>query len=125
MAIRDLNTIMLTGRVDGEPEMRYTGAGELYTTFYLVGAFGGGSADLDRLRLLAWGDWLAERCNRLLADTRVLVEGQLQRCSAEDEQERRRFPLEVRVCDVIVTSRSGPALGPRPLRASSAARKER
>lgn len=123
--MKDLNTIMLTGRVDGEPEMRYTGEGELYTTFYLAGSFGAGPPELNRLRLIAWGEGMAQFCNWLLPDSRVLVEGQLQRCTAEDAEERTRFPLEIRVCDVIVTTRREPVRAPRPVRPSADHRKER
>lgn len=123
--MKDLNTIMLTGRVDGEPEMRYTGEGELYTTFYLAGSFGAGLPELNRLRLIARGEGMAQFCNRLLPDVRVLVEGQLQRCSAEDAEERTRFPLEIRVCDVIVTTRREPVRAPRPVRPPTDHRKER
>jgi single-stranded DNA-binding protein len=123
--VKDLNTIMLTGRVDGEPEMRYTGEGELYTTFYLAGAFGGASDELNRRRLIAWGEGLARFCNQLLPAVCVLVEGQLQRCTADEPEERTRFPLEIRVCDVIVTTRREPVRAPRPVRQSPEHRKER
>lgn len=98
MGTRDFTTIMLTGRVTAEPEMRFTAEGEPRTTFYLSCE---GRTTTELLRLVAWGTPLAEACNEFIEGTRLFVEGQLQRCSADDANERTRFPLEVRVTSFI------------------------
>ncbi|MFV9507689.1 MAG: single-stranded DNA-binding protein [Oscillochloridaceae bacterium umkhey_bin13] len=102
MGTRDLNKIMLTGQVEAEPEMRFTAEGEPHTIFYLTCAGSRDTTTTERLRLVAWGDPLAERCNDLLQGAKVLVEGRLQRCTADDPAEQARFPLEVRVRECLV-----------------------
>lgn len=102
MGTRDLNKIMLTGQVDAEPEMRFTAEGEPRTTFYLTCAGSRDTTTAERLRLVAWGTPLAERCNDLLQGAKLLVEGRLQRCTADDPAEQARFPLEVRVRECLV-----------------------
>ncbi len=104
MGTRDLNKIMLTGQVAAEPEMRFTAEGEPRTTFYLTCARTDSreSTTADRFRLVAWGTPLAERCNDLLQDAKILVEGRLQSCTAHNEEERARFPFEVRVRECLV-----------------------
>lgn len=116
MGTRDLNKIMLTGKVEAEPEMRFTAEGEPRTTFFLISASAGAgdSTAAERFRLVAWGEPLAERCNDLLQGATLLVEGSLQRCAADDEAERARFPFEVRVRSYLVLDAGGTAAMPVP-----------
>lgn len=118
MGTRDLNKIMLTGQVEAEPEMRFTNTGEARTTFYLICATASThhAAAFERFRLVAWGQPLAERCNNLLQGTRVLVEGRLQRCTADhaDEQARFAFDVLVRECVVIDTGDTAALMVPVP-----------
>ena len=102
MGTRDLNKIMLTGQVETEPEMRFTAEGEPRTTFYLTCAGSRDTTTAERLRLVAWGTPLAERCNDLLQGAKLLVEGRLQRCTADDAAEQARFTFEVRVRECFV-----------------------
>lgn len=102
MGTRDLNKIMLTGQVAAEPEMRFTAEGEPHTTFYLTCADSRESTTAERFRLVAWRAPLAERCNDLLQGAKVLVEGRLQSCTADNEAKRARFPFEVRVRECLV-----------------------
>jgi len=99
MATRDLNKIMLTGHVEAEPAMRFTGDGELFTTFYVSSTRPDVRSTVtnERFRLIAWGEPLAERCGDLSQGAWILVEGRLQTCTADDAHERTRFPFEVRV----------------------------
>ncbi|NCC35614.1 MAG: hypothetical protein EOM24_26925 [Chloroflexia bacterium] len=102
MGTRDLNKMMLTGQLEAEPTMCFTVAGEPRTTLYVRCAGAHDATLTERVRLVAWGSPLAERCNDLLPGTQVLVEGQLQRCTADDPAEQARFPLEVRVHSYLV-----------------------
>lgn len=102
MGTRDLNKMMLTGQIEAEPTMRFTGAGEPRTTLYVRCAGAHDATLTERVRLVAWGSPLAERCNDLRPGMQVLVEGQLQRCTADDPAEQARFPLEVRVRSYLV-----------------------
>lgn len=118
MGTRDLNKIMLTGQVEAEPEMRFTAEGEPFTTCYISSARHDAdtTSTRERFRLIAWGDPLADRCNELLQGARILVEGRLQTCTADDEDERARFPFEVRVREIfpLGTERGAAASGISP-----------
>lgn len=109
MRTRDLNKIMLTGQVEAEPEMRFTAEGEPRTTFYITCAGSRDTATVECFRLVAWGEPLAERCNDLPQGTKVLVEGRLQHCTADDPAEQARFTFEVRVRECFVIEPSDAA----------------
>ena len=106
MSDHDVNRVVLTGRVDSEPEMRYTPSGEPYTTFFItnVGTSITGTQRTEQFRLLARGDPLAERCGELAPKTRLLVVGYLHYCSSDNEADCIRFPLEVCVDRYVVLS---------------------
>ena len=114
MSDHDVNRVVLTGRIDGEPEMRYTPAGEPYTTFFItsVGTSITGTQRTEQFRLLARGDPLAERCSELAPKTRLLVVGHLHYCSSDNEADCIRFPLEVCVEQVMPFGTSPDARGP-------------
>ena len=114
MSDHDVNRVVLTGRVDGEPEMRYTPAGEPYTTFFItsVGTSITGAQRTEQFRLLACGDPLAERCSELAPKTRLLVVSHLHYCSSDNEADCIRFPLEVCVEQVIPFGAPPDARGP-------------
>ncbi|MEI7643700.1 MAG: single-stranded DNA-binding protein [Chloroflexales bacterium] len=100
--MKDLNTMLLTGRIVDEPEMRFTGEGELFTTLIVASAPARTQAEALHVRLVAWGEFLAERCNTLTPGTRIFAEGRLTACTADEADVRARFPLEVRLHEVIV-----------------------
>lgn len=112
--MRDVNKMLLTGRIVDEPEMRFTGEGEMFTTLVVSSAPARAQAEALHVRLVAWGESLAERCNNLAPGTRILAEGQLTSCTSEDADVRARFPLEVRLRDVIVINHGDttPAVAP-------------
>jgi single-strand DNA-binding protein len=106
---RDLNKVMLIGRLGADPEMRYTASGSPVTTFRLaVGRQWRDSAgeihdETDWFNIVAWNR-LAETCNQYLTrGTRVYVEGRLQTRSWEDQQSgQTRYRTEVIASDLII-----------------------
>ncbi|MEI8305582.1 MAG: single-stranded DNA-binding protein [Chloroflexales bacterium] len=119
--MKDLNTMLLTGRIVDEPEMRFTGEGELFTTLIVASAPARAQAEALHVRLVAWGESLAERCNTLTPGTRIFAEGRLTACTAEEADVRARFPLEVRLREVIVIGQgdAAPAIGATPAAVSA------
>ena len=100
----DINKLTLTGRVETEPEMRFTADGEPHTTLFLICTqqTAGDVSVNERFRLIAWGEPFAAQCNDLLPGTHLLVEGQLRSSTCEDGDERTRMPYEVMVHTLIV-----------------------
>jgi len=106
---RDLNKVMLIGRLGADPEMRYTPSGSPVTSFRLaVGRQwrdGGGENrdETEWFNIVVWNK-LAEICNQYLTKgTRVYLEGRLQTRSWEDQQSgQTRYRTEVIVSDMIM-----------------------
>lgn len=106
---RDLNKVMIIGRLGLEPEMRFTSSGSPVTTFRVaVGrqwrdGGGEGREETEWFSVVAWNK-LAEICNQYLAKgTRVYVEGRLQTRSWEDQQSgQTRYKTEVIASDMII-----------------------
>ncbi len=106
---RDLNKVMLIGRLGADPEMRYTASGSPVTTFRLaVGRQWRDNAgeihdETEWFNIVAWNR-LAETCNQYLTrGARVYVEGRLQTRSWEDQQSgQTRYRTEVIASDLIM-----------------------
>lgn len=106
---RDLNKVMLIGRLGTDPEMRYTASGSPVTTFRLaVGRQWRDNAgeihdETEWFNIVAWNR-LAETCNQYLTrGARVYVEGRLQTRSWEDQQSgQTRYRTEVIASDLIM-----------------------
>lgn len=106
---RDLNKVMLIGRLGADPEMRYTPSGSPVTSFRLaVGrqwrdGSGENHDDTEWFNIVVWNK-LAEICNQYLTKgTRVYLEGRLQTRSWEDQQSgQTRYRTEVIVSDMIM-----------------------
>jgi single-strand DNA-binding protein len=114
---RDLNKVMLIGRLGADPEMRYTPSGSPVTTFRVaVGrqwrdSNGESHEETEWFSLVAWNK-LAEICNQYLTKgVRVYLEGRLQTRSWEDQQSgQTRYKTEVIASDMIILdSREGRA----------------
>ena len=112
---RDLNKVMIIGRLGIDPEMRHTPAGSPVTTFRVaVGRQwrdGNGETreETEWFSVVAWNK-LAEICNQYLAKgARVYLEGRLQTRSWEDQQSgQTRYKTEVIAPDMItLDSREG------------------
>jgi single-strand DNA-binding protein len=112
---RDLNKVMIIGRLGADPEMRYTPSGSPVTTFRVaVGRQwrdGNGESrdETEWFSVVAWNK-LAEICGQYLAKgARVYLEGRLQTRSWEDQQSgQTRYRTEVIANDMILLdSRDG------------------
>ncbi|MFQ3662272.1 MAG: single-stranded DNA-binding protein [Chloroflexaceae bacterium] len=106
---RDLNKVMLIGRLGTDPEMRYTASGSPVTTFRLaVGRQWRDNAgeihdETEWFNIVAWNR-LAETCNQYLTrGARVYLEGRLQTRSWDDQQSgQTRYRTEVIASDLIM-----------------------
>ncbi len=114
---RDLNKVMIIGRLGADPELRHTASGSPVTTFRVaVGRQwrdSGGELheDTEWFSVVAWNK-LAETCSQYLSKgTRVYLEGRLQTRSWEDQQSgQTRYRTEVIANDMIILdSREGRA----------------
>jgi single-strand DNA-binding protein len=108
---KDLNKVMLTGRLGADPEMRYTPQGTAVTTFRVASnrswnsSDGTAHDDTEWFRVVAW-EKLGEICNQYLQKgTRVYVEGRLQTRKWQDKDTGQdRYLTEVVAQDMIILS---------------------
>lgn len=107
---KDLNKVMLTGRLGADPEMRYTNQGSAVTQFRVASgrtwksADGSQHDDTEWFRVVAW-DKLGEICNQYLTKgTRVYIEGRLQTRKWQDQSGQDRYTTEVIANDMIILS---------------------
>jgi single-strand DNA-binding protein len=107
---KDLNKVMITGRLGADPEMRFTPQGSAVTTFNVASgrtwrsADGTQHDDTEWFRVVAW-DKLAEICNQYLTKgARVYVEGRLQTRKYQDRDGVNRQSTEVIATDMIILS---------------------
>lgn len=108
---KDLNKVMLTGRLGADPEMRYTPQGSIVTNFVVASnrtwkSSDGASHDsTEWFRVTAW-DKLGAMCNDLLSKgTKVYVEGRLQTRKWQDKDGNDRYTTEVVASELIILSR--------------------
>ncbi len=114
---KDLNKVMLTGRLGADPEMRFTPQGSAVTNFRVASNRSWKTPDGDQrdetewFSIVAWNK-LAEICNQYLTKgSRVYIEGRAQTRSWEDEATgQTRYKTEVVATDMIILdSRNGQA----------------
>ena len=106
---RDLNKVMIIGRLGVDPELRYTSSGGPVATFRVaVGRQwrdGNGETrdETEWFSVVAWNK-LAEICSQYLAKgTRVYLEGRLQTRSWDDQQSgQTRYKTELIASDLII-----------------------
>lgn len=98
---KDLNKVLLTGRLGRDTELRVTPGGNPVATFSVASnrpvkqADGSWTDQTEWFRVVAW-DKLAERCAEQLTKGRhVLIEGRLQTRDWVDRQGQKRFTTEV------------------------------
>lgn len=113
---RDVNKVILIGRLGTEPEMRYTANGKAVTNFRIAvnrrsraGDTGEVRDEADWFTINAW-ERLAEFSNQYLAKgARVYVEGRLQTRSWEDQSGQKRYVTEVVANDLVMLDSRRPA----------------
>lgn len=106
---KDLNKVMIIGRLGTEPELRYTSSGCAVTTFRVASSRqwkdsnGELREETEWFNIVTWNK-LAEICNQHLnKNTRVYLEGRLQTRSWEDQSTgQTRYKTEVVASDMII-----------------------
>jgi len=106
---RDLNKVMVIGRLGQDPEMRYTAQGTAVTQMRLAvnrraraGADGEQREETDWFTVVTWQK-LAEIASQYLAKgARVYVEGRLQTRSWEGQDGQKRHATEIIANDMIM-----------------------
>ncbi|NJK82351.1 MAG: single-stranded DNA-binding protein [Chloroflexaceae bacterium] len=106
---KDLNKVMLIGRLGTDPDMRYTSSGNPVTTFRVAvsrqwkDSSGELREETEWFSIVTWNK-LAEICHQHLGkNSRVYLEGRLQTRSWEDQQTgQTRYKTEVVASDMIL-----------------------
>jgi single-strand DNA-binding protein len=105
---RDLNKVMVIGRLGKTPEGRFTTEGSFVCTFSVASGrqwndgAGERREETEWFRCVAWGK-LGEICNQYLdKGARVYIEGRLQTRKYTDRDGVERFSTEVVVSDMII-----------------------
>lgn len=105
---RDLNKVMVIGRLGRDPEMRYTPGGSPVTTFSVATSRqwkdGSGETreETEWFNVVAWNK-LAEICKEYLRKaSRVYIEGRLQTRQWQDQEGQTHYRTEVIATDMII-----------------------
>lgn len=111
---KDLNKVMITGRLGKDPELRYTPQGSAVCSFSVASnrawrdQAGATHEEAEWFRVVAW-DKLGEVCNQYLAKgSRVYVEGRLQTRTWRDQDGQTRSTTEVVASDMIMLGDARP-----------------
>ena len=114
---KDLNKVLIIGRLGKDPEMRYTTGGSPVTTFSVAAGRqwkdGSGDAreETEWFNVVTWNK-LAEICNEHLRKaSRVYIEGRLQTHQWQDSEGQTRYRTEVIASDMIMLDGRGPRDG--------------
>lgn len=114
---KDLNKVMLIGRLGQDPEIRYTQSGVAVTSFSVATNFrwkdqeGNWQDKTEWHNLKAWRG-LAETCSTYLKKgSRVYLEGRLETSSWEDENKKKHYKTEIVVDDMIMLDAKGDGSG--------------
>jgi single-strand DNA-binding protein len=109
---RDLNKVMIIGRLGRDPEMRYTSSGKPVTNFSVASSRSWTAADGSRrtetewFNVVSWGG-LAEICSKYLSKgQRVYIEGRLQTRRWTDAEGVKKSTVEVVAGEMIMLDKS-------------------
>lgn len=106
---KDLNKVMIIGRLGKDPEMRFTPSGSPVTNFTVAAGRqwkdpnGENREETEWFSVVVWNK-LAEICNQYLSKgSRVYIEGRLQTRSWDDQQTgEKKYRTEVVASDMII-----------------------
>src|SRR3712207_5465392 len=105
---KDLNKVMIIGRLGRDPEMRYTPGGSPVTTFSVAAGRqwkdgnGENREETEWFNVVVWNK-LAEICNEYLHKaSRVYIEGRLQTRQWQDQDGQSHYRTEVIASDMII-----------------------
>jgi single-strand DNA-binding protein len=105
---RDLNKVMIIGRLGRDPEMRYTPSGRPVTTFTVATNRSWNTTDGERhnetewFNVVAWGN-LAEICKQyLLKGQQVYIEGRLQTRRWVETDGTKRTSVEIVATEMMI-----------------------
>jgi single-strand DNA-binding protein len=114
---KDLNKVMLIGRLGQDPEIRYTQSGIAVTTFSVATGMkwkdqdGNWQEKTEWHNLKAWRG-LAETCSTYLKKgSKVYIEGRLETSSWEDENKKKHYKTEIVIDDMIMLDSKGDGSG--------------
>lgn len=110
---KDLNKVMIIGRLGKDPDMRYTTSGSPVTTFSVAAgrqwkdSSGETREETEWFNVVTWNK-LAEICNEHLRKaSRVYIEGRLQTRQWQDQEGQTRYRTEVIASDMIMLDGRG------------------
>lgn len=106
---RDLNKVMLTGRLGRDPELRYTQSGDAVATFSVASDRSvkdesepsGWRQQTEWFRVVAWRSLAERSAKNLTKGMRVYVEGRIQTQEYTDKQGQKQRSTEVIADDFI------------------------
>ncbi len=105
---KDLNKVMIIGRLGRDPEMRYTPGGSPVTTFTVASgrqwkdSSGETREETEWFNVVVWNK-LAEICKEYLHKaSRVYIEGRLQTRQWQDQDGQSHYRTEVIASDMII-----------------------
>lgn len=103
---KDLNKVMLTGRLGKDVELRVTPNGMSVATFSVASSRPvregeGWKEETEWFRCVAWRELAERAANRLQKGSKVFIEGRLQTREWQDQQGQKRYSTEVIVNDII------------------------
>ena len=110
---KDLNKVMIIGRLGKDPEMRYTAGGSPVTTFSVASGRQWKDGNGDSREETEWctvgtRNKLAEICHEHLRKaSRVYIEGRLQTRQWQDQDSQTRYRTEVIASDMIMLDGRG------------------
>lgn len=106
--MKDLNKVMLIGRLGKDPELKYTQSGTAVVTFSIATGLTWKDSSGDKQEKTEWHNvkaWkgLAETCGSYLKKgSKVYVEGRLETSTWEDENKKKNYKTEIILEDLIM-----------------------
>lgn len=110
---KDLNKVMLIGRLGQDPELKYTQSGVAVVNFSMATGLKWKDQEGNLQEKTEWHNvkaWrgLAETCsNYLKKGSKVYVEGRLETSNWEDENKKKHYKTEVIIDDLIMLDSKG------------------